>query len=134
MSTIEPSELRTFATSSDSAPRAEFGGAEIGGHTIKGSGAGALVTLGTGTMLVRLDLEEGFDQDGHLHPDNESIGYILSGRVEMTVGEDKMELGPGDTWYHPKGTFHTCRVLESAEILEFHAPLRPDVLALFDLQ
>lgn len=116
---------------SGSAPSANFGGAVVAGQQIKGEGSGELLTCGEGTMLVRLQLRTGFDQDGHVHPDHESIGYILSGRVEMTVGGETSILGPGDTWYHPKATHHACRALEDAEILEFHAPLRPDVLALF---
>jgi quercetin dioxygenase-like cupin family protein len=121
----------TFAVAAGEGATTAFGGAEIAGHVIKGEGSGELLVRGTGTMLVRLRLRAGFDQDGHLHPDNESIGYVLSGRIEMRVGETTNELGPGSTWYHPRGVQHTCRVLEDAEILEFHAPLRPDVLGLF---
>jgi quercetin dioxygenase-like cupin family protein len=129
---IRSIDMREFlVASSGSAPSADFGGAVVAGHEIKGQGAGELLTRGAGTMLVHLHLRAGFDQDGHEHPDHESIGYILSGRVEMTVGDETSVLGPGDTWYHPRATHHTCRALEDAEILEFHAPLRPDVLALF---
>jgi quercetin dioxygenase-like cupin family protein len=124
----------TFALAAGEGRTTAFGGAEIAGHTVKGDGSGELLVLGTGTMLVRLQLRKGFDQDGHLHPEHESIGHILSGRVEMQVGDDKRELGPGSTWYHPRGVHHTCKALEDAEILEFHAPLRPDVLALFGLR
>lgn len=123
----------TFAVPAGEGRTTAFGGVEIAGHTVKGEGSGELLVLGSGTMLVRLQLRKGFDQDGHRHPDHESIGYILSGRVRMRVGDEVSELGPGSTWYHPRGVHHTCRALEDAEILEFHAPLRPDVLALFDL-
>ena len=106
-------------------------GAEIAGHTVKGHGSGELLVRGAGTMLVRLRVAKGFDQDGHLHDGHESIGYVVSGRLEMSVGDDTRILEAGSTWYHPKGVRHTCRALEDSEMLEFHAPLRPDVLALF---
>jgi len=112
---------------------AEFGGAEVAGHVIQGEGGGELLVKGGQTMLVRLQLRAGFDQDGHRHDDHESIGYVLSGRVEMSIGDTTSNLTAGSTWYHPRGVHHTCKVLEDAEILEFHAPLRPDVLALFGL-
>ena len=112
-------------------PTTALGGALLAGHALRGQGEAELLTAGAATMLVRLRLEPGFDQDGHDHPDHESIGYVLSGRVEMSVGGERAELGPGETWYHPRGVRHTCRALESAEILEFHAPLRADVLDLF---
>lgn len=109
----------------------EFGGATVAGHVIKGEGQGELLVHGAGTMLVRLRLAAGFDQDGHLHPDHESIGYVVSGRIEMSVGPQTRVLEPGATWYHPRGVQHTCKALEDSELLEFHAPLRDDVLALF---
>jgi quercetin dioxygenase-like cupin family protein len=109
----------------------EFGGAEIAGRLITGQGRGELLVRGAGTMLVRLQLAAGFDQDGHRHPDHESIGYVLSGRIEMSVGGTTHILSAGATWYHPRGVHHTCRALEDSELLEFHAPLRPDVLSLF---
>lgn len=121
-----------FSVPAGQGPRAAFGGAEVAGHVIKGEGGGELLVVGDGTMLVRLELKAGFDQDGHLHPDHESIGYVLSGRVEMAVGDRVETLTAGSTWYHPRGVRHTCKVLEDATILEFHAPLRPDVLALFE--
>lgn len=121
----------TFARPKGEGPLAEFGGAAIAGRVMGGEGRGELVTRGEGVMLVRLELAAGFDQDGHEHPDHESIGYVLSGRVEMRVGDESMLLSAGSTWYHPRGTFHTCKAIEDAEILEFHAPLRPDVLTLF---
>lgn len=127
-------EDANFAVASGKGKTTSFGGVEIAGHTIKGQGEGELLVLGDGTMLVKLLLKEGFNQDGHDHPDHESIGYILSGRVRMQVGEETSELGPGATWYHPKGVRHTCLALEDAEILEFHAPRRPDVLGLFGLR
>lgn len=120
-----------FALRKGEGPIAEFGGATIAGRQMGGEGRGELVTKGEAVMLVRLELAAGFDQDGHEHADHESIGYVMSGSVEMRVGEETNILGPGSTWYHPRGTFHTCKALEDAEILEFHAPLRPDVLELF---
>ncbi len=110
-----------------------FGGAEVAGKVIEGEGSGELLVLGKGTMLVRLKVSKGFDQNGHLHPDHESIGYVVSGRLEMTVGDETRILEAGSTWYHPAGVRHTCKALEDSEMLEFHAPLRPDLMTLFGL-
>lgn len=131
MSHVESTPAQ-FSVPAGQGPTAQFGGAVVAGKVIKGEGAGELVVVGQNTMLVRLDLKAGFDQDGHFHPDHESIGYVLSGRVEMTVGDKHEVLTAGSTWYHPPGVNHICKVVEDAVILEFHAPLRPDVLELFD--
>ncbi|HEX5203909.1 cupin domain-containing protein [Paractinoplanes rhizophilus] len=121
-----------FVKSIGDGAKVTFGGAEIAGHTIKGRGSGELLVHGAGTLLVHLKAEAGFDQDGHMHPDHESIGYVVSGKFEMKVGDGPVQiLEAGDTWYHPANTWHTCKALEDAVALEFHAPLRPDLLKLF---
>ena len=120
-----------FSVNVSEAAEAQLGGAEVAGKIIAGTGRGRLVTRGTGVMLVHLNLDAGFDQNGHTHADNESIGYVVSGKVRMRVGDVTRVLRAGDTWYHPRGIEHTSEILESAEILEFHAPLRPDLLELF---
>ena len=121
---------RTVASTGD-APTATFGGQELAGRVMKGEATGELLVSGEGTMLVRLLLKAGFDQDGHRHPDHESIGYVVEGEIEMSVGDRRYTLRAGDTWYHPKGVFHTARAVVDSEALEFHAPPRPDVLRLF---
>lgn len=129
-------ELQTESTEwtvagAGNAPTAVFGGQELAGRVMKGEASGELLVSGEGTMLVRLLFKAGFDQDGHLHPDHESIGYVVSGEIEMSVGDRRSTLRAGDSWYHPKGVFHTARAVVDSEALEFHAPLRPDVLKLF---
>jgi quercetin dioxygenase-like cupin family protein len=132
MTEVEAVDLSEWVVAREGeAETAEFGGAQLAGRTMLGSATGELLTSGAAAMLVRLDLKAGFDQDGHEHPDHESIGYVVSGELEMTVGGNSMTLRAGDTWYHPKGVFHTCRAVVDSIALEFHAPLRPDVLKLF---
>ena len=121
----------TFAIGTRNAPSIELAGRELAGRRVAGDARAALLTLGEGVMLVHLRLGLDFEQNGHVHRDHESIGYILRGRIGMRIGTDHFELGPGDTWYHPKGVEHTTEVYEEAEILEFHAPLREDLRILF---
>lgn len=105
-------------------------GAELAGKRPSGDGDARLLVRGAGVMLVHLRLRQGFDQNGHTHPDHESVGYVVSGRIRMRIGDRTHLLGPGDTWYHPKGVEHTSEALEDSEVLEFHAPLREDLCAL----
>lgn len=114
-------------------PEVSLSGKTIANKQLMGGGAARLLALGKGCMLVRLELDKGYDQNGHTHPDHESIGYVLSGDIEMRIGSKTYRLGPGSTWYHPAGVEHTSLAVEPSVALEFHSPLRPDLLDLFDL-
>ena len=46
----------------------------------------------------------------HTH-DIEQIGYIVSGRLEMTFAGEKYVLGPGDCYLVPKGLEHDVKAL-----------------------
>jgi quercetin dioxygenase-like cupin family protein len=119
-------------TDLEGAPVAELGGQVIAGSLTQGEGQSYLLALGEGTMLTYIKMQAGFENPGHTHPEHESVGYIISGKVEMRIGDQVHTLGPGTTWYHPKGVEHTSLAIEDSVVLEFHAPLRPDILELFD--
>ena len=52
----------------------------------------------------------------------ETVGYVLSGKAELHIGESKVTLGPGDSWVVNKGVSHTYRILESFTAIEATAP------------
>jgi quercetin dioxygenase-like cupin family protein len=121
----------TYMKSVDEAPSVDLQGKVIAGKLNTGPAVSTLTTLGSGAMLTHVVLKEGFDQAAHRHPDHESLAYVMSGRIEMRIGDATSILGSGSTWYHPRGVEHTCRVIEEATVLEFHTPLRNDLLELF---
>ncbi len=45
-----------------------------------------------------------------VHPDEDHVFYVLSGRAKAQVGEDEFEVGPGDALYVPKNTSHDFRI------------------------
>lgn len=87
--------------------------------------------VGTKLMAGKLFLPQGFVHERHNHTEHESIGIVVSGRLTMTIGDaDPVELGPGDTWHHPVGVYHSLVVHEDTQAVEVHSPLRADLLAL----
>ncbi len=82
--------------------------------------------LGEQLQVIELRLEEGFYHPLHSHPVNESAGYVLSGSLEMMIGEETLVLGPGETWHHPVGVLHSTRALENTVALEMHSPPRSE--------
>jgi mannose-6-phosphate isomerase-like protein (cupin superfamily) len=66
------------------------------------------------------------------HPDNGQFGIILRGQIEMTVGDEKVYLGPGDIYWAPKDYPHGESVVvgdEPLHILDIFTPPRADYLA-----
>ena len=52
----------------------------------------------------------------------ETVGYVLSGRAELHLGETVISLEPGDSWVVPKDVSHTYRILETFSALEATSP------------
>lgn len=92
-------------------------------------GQRALWVLITGQrlQLVELRLKEGFFRPPHHHPEHESIGYVISGRLQMMIDGREYTLGPGDAWHHRIGVYHATRAIEDTHAVEIHGPPRPDL-------
>jgi quercetin dioxygenase-like cupin family protein len=124
-----------WAARTDGQPTAPArGGPIVDGAATPGLGLITLIAEAEKVMAVRLDLEAGYLQPGHVHPDHESIGFVLSGRLRMTVAGEAATLEPGDSWWHPRDTFHITEALEPSVAIEIHAPLRPDILERLGVQ
>jgi quercetin dioxygenase-like cupin family protein len=54
--------------------------------------------------------------------DYETVGYVIKGRAELYLEEQKVVLEPGDAWLVPKGTMHTYRILEPFTAIEATYP------------
>ena len=54
--------------------------------------------------------------------DYETVGYVISGRAELTVEGQTVRLEPGDSWLVPAGAEHSYRILETFTAVEATAP------------
>ena len=73
-------------------------------------------------QLSFIRLEPG-ECTNHRHP-QEQMGYILSGKVEVTIDEQTQVLGPGEGYHIPGNIQHGFRVTqtEGVEYLEMFSP------------
>ena len=82
----------------------------------------------SGEMIaLRLWDEEPSDtQDKKVHTRSyETVGYVISGRAELTVADKTIVLEPGTSWIVPQNAEHTYRVLENFRAVEAtHPPAR----------
>ena len=85
------------------------------------------LAYGAKTLMVEFRLEKGATLPRHSHP-YEQIGYLVSGRMVLTIDGEARELAPGDSWCIAEGVAHGAEVREEAVAVEVFAPVRPDYL------
>jgi len=82
---------------------------------------------GEKTLMSEFRLEKGALLPRHSHP-HEQTGYLVSGRMDLTVGDETFAVEPGDSWCIHGGVEHHAVVLEDSIAIEVFAPLREDYL------
>lgn len=85
------------------------------------------LAVGEKTLMSKFVLESGSELPLHKHP-HEQIGFLVSGRLLLTIGRESCELGPGDSWAVPGDVEHGAKVLERSEAIEVFYPVRQDYL------
>ena len=82
----------------------------------------AKVISGERLQMARIHLEHGVETN-HSHP-HEQMGYILSGQVEITIGNEKKSCSPGDAYHIQSNVQHGFRPLatEGVDYLEVFSP------------
>ncbi len=86
------------------------------------------VTAGTGLMLSVVTFEPGGVVPEHAHP-HEQMGYLVSGRLEFTVGGETQVLEAGDLWRIPSDVPHKVVAIDGPAVaLDVFHPVRDDYL------
>ncbi len=85
------------------------------------------LTYGEKTLLSEFYLEKGHTLPRHSHP-QEQIGYLISGKLIFTFGDQIVEAGPGDSWCVPGGLEHSAEIIEDSLAVEVFSPVREDYL------
>ncbi len=80
---------------------------------------------GGSMMVCEFSLAAGVEIPNHSHP-HEQVGYLVSGRMQMTVGDATYELAPGDSYRAPAAVPHGAVVLEPSVMVDIFAPPRED--------
>jgi quercetin dioxygenase-like cupin family protein len=86
------------------------------------------IAHGDRVLMTKFLMDAGAILPSHSHP-NEQIGYLLSGRIILHIGDSSRDVGPGDSWCVPSGVAHRADVLEGSAALEIFSPIRADYLA-----
>jgi len=85
------------------------------------------LSYGAATLMSEFRLKAGSPLPMHEHP-QEQTGYLISGRLRLSIGEETREMGPGDSWSIPGGVTHGAETLEDTVAVEVFSPVRKDYL------
>lgn len=85
------------------------------------------LSYGAATLMSEFRLRAGYPLPVHEHP-QEQTGYLVSGRLRLTIGGETREVRPGDSWSIPGGVPHGAETLEDAVAVEVFSPVREDYL------
>jgi quercetin dioxygenase-like cupin family protein len=78
-------------------------------------------------MICEFTFEAGVRIPVHSHP-HEQVGYVVKGRVEMTIAGHAEIINAGDSYYAPSNIPHGALTLEPTVIVDTFTPPREDYL------
>jgi len=85
------------------------------------------LVYGEKSLLTEFRLEKGRLLPMHAHP-YEQTGYLISGRIRLSIGKDVAEVVPGESWCIPSGVEHGAEILADSVAIEVFSPVREDYL------
>jgi quercetin dioxygenase-like cupin family protein len=84
-------------------------------------------TLATGErmMIAHMTLGKGAAAPLHSHP-HEQVGYVIEGRIRMTIGGEVHEFEPGDSYFIPGDLEHDAVAITDCVVLDIFSPPREE--------
>jgi quercetin dioxygenase-like cupin family protein len=85
------------------------------------------LTHGETTLLAEFRLKQVSRLPRHSHS-QEQTGYLVSGRIRLSIGDETIEMEPGDSWCIPSNIEHGAEILADSVAIEVFSPIREDYL------
>jgi quercetin dioxygenase-like cupin family protein len=85
------------------------------------------LVYGERTLMTEFLLKKGGRFPQHSHP-HEQTGYLVKGRIRLSIGPEESDLMAGDSWCIPSGVEHGAEILEDSVAIEVFSPVREDYL------
>ena len=83
---------------------------------------------GAKTLMAEFRLERGALLPKHRHP-HEQTGYLVSGRMDLSIGSETHAVSAGDSWCIPGDVEHSAIAREDSVAIEVFCPVREDYLS-----
>ena len=78
-------------------------------------------------MAVKVHFDTGAVASLHEHYHSQ-VTYVVSGKFELTIGDEKKVIGAGDGYYIEPDLIHGCKCLEEGILIDMFSPVRADFL------
>jgi quercetin dioxygenase-like cupin family protein len=85
------------------------------------------LVFGDKTLFSEFRLKAGAALPPHSHP-YEQTGYLVAGRIRLTIGDETFTAEPGDSWCIKGDVVHHAEILADSIALEVFSPVREDYL------
>jgi len=85
------------------------------------------LVYGEKTLMTEFLLKKGSRLPKHSHP-NEQTGYLVNGRIRLSIGSEEYDVTPGDSWCIPSSVEHGAEILDDSVGIEVFSPVREDYL------
>ncbi len=82
---------------------------------------------GEKTLLTEFRLQKGGQLPRHSHP-HEQTGYLVSGKMRISSGDETFDAEPGDSWCIAGDVEHGAEILLDSMAIEVFSPVREDFL------
>ena len=86
------------------------------------------ISYGKNTLMTEFLLAKDSILNEHQHI-HEQIGYLVSGKIKLYIGNSSRILTPGDSWNIPSNIPHKAEILENSVAVEVFTPCREEYLA-----
>lgn len=85
------------------------------------------LVYGDKTLMTEFRLKKGSVLPQHQHP-HEQTGYLVSGNIRLTLGDEMHNVKAGDSWSIPGDMMHGAEIMEDSVAIEVFSPVREDYL------
>jgi quercetin dioxygenase-like cupin family protein len=85
------------------------------------------LVYGERTLSTEFRMKAGSALPMHKHP-YEQTGYLVSGRMRLTIDGDPFDATAGASWCIPCDVVHGAEILEDTVAIEIFSPVRADYL------
>lgn len=91
-------------------------------HAPRGPQGQRYLANGRALSMRLWDRVEAPGEGGTVRREYETVGYVISGRAELTLEGQTVILQPGSSWIVPKGAEHSYRIQEAFTAVEATHP------------
>ena len=82
---------------------------------------------GKNTLMTEFVLKTNAVLPAHQHP-QEQTGYLVSGHMVLTIGDEVNVVRAGDSWMIPGNVEHRATIVADSVAVEVFSPVRNDYL------